>query len=86
MHAIRTSLSSFWQHGRPIERTAYAVGALLFFSGVVHLTILLVTGSTWLGPLSLRKPMSFGLSFGLTALRANPAIPISVRIAIRAGF
>ncbi|HVW43491.1 MAG TPA: hypothetical protein VHC18_19295 [Amycolatopsis sp.] len=53
-------------HARPVERVAYRVGAVLFTSGLVHLVVLVASGTTWLGPLSYRKAMTFGLSFGLT--------------------
>jgi hypothetical protein len=62
------SLRSFWLSGRRVERTGYLVGALLLISGIVHITILTVTGASWLGPLSLRKPAVFGLSFGVTLI------------------
>lgn len=52
--------------GRPVERIAYLVAAVLFASGLVHLGVLVVSGTTWEGPLSYRKAMTFGLSFGLT--------------------
>lgn len=48
------------------ERAGYATGLLLLASGLVHLAILVATGGSWDGPLSLRKPITFGLSFGLT--------------------
>src|SRR4029434_8622675 len=32
---------------------------------------LLIGGGTWEGPLSLRKPMTFGLSFGLTLVNVT---------------
>jgi hypothetical protein len=35
-------------------------------SGLLHLAILLISGGSWHGPLSLRKPMTFGVSFGVT--------------------
>ena len=60
------SLRSFWTRGRRIERIGYAVGALLLISGIAHIAILAVTGESWVGPLSLRKPATFGLSFGIT--------------------
>lgn len=53
------------------ERVAYLVGALLVLSGLVHLAVLLITGSSWQGPLSLRKPTTFGLSFGLTLINVT---------------
>ena len=54
--------------GRFVERAGYVIGTVLLASGVIHLAILIVSGASWLGPLSLRKPATFGLSFGLTLL------------------
>ncbi len=68
LHAIGGGLSSFWRHGRPAERAGYTVGTLLVISGLIHLGILIVSGGSWSGPLSLRKAVSFGLSFGLTLI------------------
>ena len=51
-----------------MEHVAYVVGVLLLASGLVHLTILTVSGGSWVGPLSLRKPTTFGLSFGVTLI------------------
>jgi hypothetical protein len=56
---------------RPIERAAYITGILLIVSGIVHLGILLLGGGSWNGPLSMRKPATFGLSFGLTAINVT---------------
>jgi hypothetical protein len=56
---------------RAVERAAYAVGALLMLSGVIHLAILLIVGGAWEGPVSLRKPTTFGLSFGLTLINVT---------------
>jgi hypothetical protein len=47
---------------------SYVVGGLLIASGLVHFAILLGSGGSWSGPLSLRKPMAFGLSFGITLI------------------
>ncbi|WP_431926398.1 hypothetical protein [Amycolatopsis tucumanensis] len=55
-----------WTRARPVERVAYVVAAVLFTSGLVHLVVLVASGTTWEGPLSYRKAMTFGLSFGLT--------------------
>jgi hypothetical protein len=53
---------------RPVERACYAVGLVLLAAGLVHLAVLLGTGGSWAGPLSWRKPTTFGLSFGLTLI------------------
>ncbi|MBO1335837.1 hypothetical protein J3486_31880 [Streptomyces sp. VRA16 Mangrove soil] len=51
---------------RPVERLCYATGAVLVASGLVHLVVFAVDGGPWDGPVSWRKPFTFGLSFGLT--------------------
>jgi hypothetical protein len=56
---------------KAIERAAYTVGSLLVLSGLIHLAVLLMSGSSWEGPLSLRKPTTFGLSFGLTLINVT---------------
>ncbi|HKQ42158.1 MAG TPA: hypothetical protein VJT79_06715 [Pseudonocardia sp.] len=66
MTELRRALRRIWVDGRRVERVAYVVGLVLFVSGLVHVGILLVTGWTWIGPVSLRKAATFGLSFGLT--------------------
>ena len=53
---------------KPIDRAGYIVGALLMLSGLAHFAILTATGGSWEGPLSFRKPTTFGLSFGLTLI------------------
>ncbi|WP_180289323.1 MULTISPECIES: hypothetical protein [Streptomyces] len=53
---------------RPAERLCYATGALLVLSGCVHLVVFAVDGGPWDGPVSWRKPVTFGLSFGLTLI------------------
>jgi hypothetical protein len=57
-----------WARTRAIERICYAVGALLVLSGLVHLVVFAVRGGPWYGPVSWRKPTTFGLSFGLTLI------------------
>lgn len=54
-----------------VERTAYVLGALLILNGLVHLAVLLIGGGSWQGPVSLRKPMTFGFSFGLTLINVT---------------
>ena len=65
---------------RTVERAAYLVGVLLILSGLIHLAILLMSGGSWEGPLSLRKPTTFGLSFGLTLVNVTLIVSfLSVR-------
>src|SRR5438132_11731452 len=63
---VGRALRRSWDNGQTVERVADVVGAVLFTSGLVHLTILLISGGSWIGPVSMRKPTTFGLSFGLT--------------------
>lgn len=60
---IAGSLSDGQQKLSPV---AMSVTVLLIASGLIHLAILAVLGSTWHGPLSFRKPALFGISGGLT--------------------
>ena len=76
MFALRSmagALRSFWSGGQPIERVGYTVGALLIVSGSIHLAILIVTGGSWEGPLSLRKPSARGR--GVIGVRIRPRAP-----------
>lgn len=49
-------------------RVACLVGALLIGSGLFHLVVFFVDGGPWDGPVSWRKPFTFGVSFGLTLI------------------
>ena len=53
---------------RAIERACYQLGAVLIASGLFHAAVLVTSGDTWEGPVSWRKPATFGLSFGLTLI------------------
>jgi hypothetical protein len=44
------------------------VGAILLLSGLAHRGVQAVAGGPWDGPVSWRKPTTFGLSFGLTVI------------------
>ncbi len=68
LHKVWQALGRTWIEGRRVERIAYAIGTALFASGLVHVVVLLVTGASWSGPVSLRKAATFGLSFGLTLI------------------
>ena len=68
LRSIGGSLWWFWRRGRRAERAGYLVGTLLLVSGLLHLAALVIGGGSWEGPLSLRKAVTFGLSFGLTLI------------------
>jgi hypothetical protein len=51
-----------------VERLCLLVGAALIASGLLHLVLLVAGDGPWTGPVSWRKPATFGLSFGLTLL------------------
>ncbi|MFF5019682.1 hypothetical protein [Streptomyces sp. NPDC001165] len=53
---------------RPAERWCHATGLLLVLSGLAHLVVFAVDGGPWDGPVSWRKPVTFGLSFGVTLI------------------
>ena len=65
---MRRSLLGYWCQAGPPQRFAYVVGATLIVVGLVHLAAWLVVGGAWPGPVSLRKPTTFGVSFGLTTI------------------
>jgi hypothetical protein len=50
------------------ERLCHATGLLLIASGLAHLMVFAVDGGPWDGPVSWRKPVTFGLSFGVTLI------------------
>jgi hypothetical protein len=63
-----TSLSGYWRQARPPQRFAAVVGVTLIAVGLGHLAAWLLVGGTWAGPVSFRKPTTFGISFGLTTI------------------
>ena len=62
------ALRDEWRLARPALRFAYLVGGVLMLVGLGHLAAWLVLGGAWQGPVSFRKPTTFGLSFGLTTI------------------
>ncbi|MFJ4928323.1 hypothetical protein [Streptomyces sp. NPDC088736] len=62
------SARAAWRAARPAERLCHVTGAVLTLSGLAHLVVFAVDGGPWDGPVSWRKPATFGLSFGLTLI------------------
>lgn len=59
-----------WEQVRPrwtYQRFLSWVGTALIISGLLHVGMLVVDPGPWYGPVSWRKPIVFGVSFGLTA-------------------
>lgn len=55
-------LRGYWDEGR----AWYSIAGLFVLSGLFHLLVYAVDGGPWEGPVSWRKPVTFGLSFGIT--------------------
>jgi hypothetical protein len=66
--ALAASVRRYLRDSTSYQRFAYAVGALLLLSGLVHAGIFLIDGGAWQGPVSWRKAVTFGLSFGVTMI------------------
>jgi len=62
------SLFGSWRRARASQRFAAVVGAALIVAGLAHLAAWLLVGGAWAGPISFRKPTTFGISFGLTTI------------------
>jgi hypothetical protein len=65
---MQASLLGYWQQARPWQRLGYLVGGALIVVGLGHLVAWLLVGGAWAGPVSFRKPTTFGISFGLTTV------------------
>jgi hypothetical protein len=65
---MRASIQGFWADASGYQRLAYLVGAALITIGLAHAGMWALAGGSASGPLSWRRPTSFGISFGLTTL------------------
>ena len=57
-------------------RALWLTGSVLFVTMVVHIAILVVTGDTWSGPVSLRKPVDFAEAGWLIAWSVALILPL----------
>jgi uncharacterized membrane protein (DUF485 family) len=64
--AMSASLRSYWALAESYQRFVYILSALLIASGLFHAVVFLFSGEPWAGPVSWRKPILFGISFGIT--------------------
>jgi hypothetical protein len=60
------ALATFYRRAGTIDRRCYTIAVVLFGSGLAHLIVQAVVGGPWDGPVSWRKPTTFGVAFGLT--------------------
>lgn len=63
-----SDLRAFWADAGPLGRAGYRIGVALMVSGLFHLGVFVVDGGPWEGPVSWRKAVTFGLSFGVTLI------------------
>jgi hypothetical protein len=73
MSAVTTEITSAGRFtpAASYQKFAYACAGLLLASGIFHGIVFLIDGGSWEGPVSWRKPIVFGLSFGITLLTVS---------------
>ncbi len=75
MNALRKLISEalsvpaqLWRGRLPPQTPMYAAGFTLVCSGLFHVLVFLISGGSWEGPISWRKPILFGITGGLTTI------------------
>ena len=53
---------------KSIKTFPYLFGIAMVVSGLAHAVVWAITGESWEGPLSIRKPVLFGISTGVTLI------------------
>lgn len=66
--SMAATLRGYWAQAAGFQRLLYLSGLLLLVSGVVHVGVFLADDLQWAGPVSWRKPVLFGFSFGVTLI------------------
>ena len=68
MCSWQPSAGDYWCSGVRDRQTRIllAISALLVLSGLFHLLVFALDDRSWAGPVSWRKPFTFGVSFGVT--------------------
>lgn len=61
---------------KPSSRRLRTAGIILLGSAVLHLAAIMILADQWAGPVSLRKPITFGLSVGLLLWTAGWVIDL----------
>ncbi|GAA4892150.1 hypothetical protein ACFPM3_17440 [Streptomyces coeruleoprunus] len=68
---------------RSARQIPLGAGLLLLASAAFHTVVLVLVGGPWDGPVSWRKPITFGLSFGISVLTVTwicGLLPLAARI------
>jgi hypothetical protein len=65
---LRAAVRGWWAQAAGYQRLTYLVGAALILVGLAHAALWALAGGSAAGALSWRKPTTFGISFGLTAV------------------
>lgn len=75
MNALRKLISEalsvpaqLWRGRLPSQTSMYVAGFTLVCSGLFHVLVFLISGGSWEGPISWRKPILFGITGGLTTI------------------
>ena len=62
------SLRQYWRQRAGYQTFLYAVSIVMLASGIFHTVVFVLSGTSWEGPVSWRKPMLFGYSFSVTTV------------------
>lgn len=60
--------AQLWKERKPAQTPMYVAGSILILSGLFHVLVFLISGGSWEGPISWRKPILFGITGGLTTV------------------
>jgi len=60
--------AQLWKERKPAQTPMYVAGSILIASGLFHVLVFLISGGSWEGPISWRKPILFGITGGLTTV------------------
>jgi len=68
VRSMLSTLHGYWTQAESYQKFLYFIGAILVVSGLFHIGVIIVTGGSWEGPVSWRKPIVFSFSGGVTCL------------------
>jgi hypothetical protein len=68
MQVLLREPAAAWRRGPGAWRLAYAAGTVMLVVGVAHGLAWLVVGGPWEGPVTFRKPFTFGVAFGMATI------------------